>query len=462
MRGAPPARLQGIASVLRRNHLLVAGVLDAGVSSAATFVVGLEATRSLDPDALGAYALAFSVFVLSGFVPAELVFGPTEIAAVDYPRGHQLPLLRVSLVRGAVVSALAAAVTSLWVLIAPADLPRDVLPPLAITCALATFLSPIQDHLRRMLHIAESSWRSVVVATTQMVVAIGGVAAMNVADVPPAWVPFGVLVVANTASLTLGLILILPQLLAKGSDIPIHRSRLLRRGRSLLVVGVAPSAAGFVVAWLVTAIAGAATLGYVEAARVVSQPVAVLQTGLGAVLGPRVTRAASVRDRALSAATKRQFERMILLAGVAWALLVAAPAPWNPLPRFLETAYVVTGLVAASIAAFTVMSLPFGRRFELYGARLEKLAARAEVEGNLLRLATVPLVAVIGAFAVPLGLAILGVVRWVRPARWISDYYAHGPGVDELHVAEALPVADAVPGAEALPEAEARPPRSPA
>ncbi len=423
-----------MAASLQRNHLIVAGVLDAGVSSAATFVVGLEATRSLSADALGAYALAFSVFTLSGFIPAELVFSPTEIAAVDYPRGHQLPLLRVSLVRGAFVSGLAAIVTSAWVLIAPASLPSEVLPPLAITCALATFVSPIQDHLRRMLHIAESSWRSVVVATTQMVFAIGGVAAMHVAEVPPPWIPFGVLVVANVASLSLGLLLILPRLLAEGSDVPILRSRLLRTGRSLLVVGVAPSATAFVVSWLVTALVGPATLGYVEAARIVSQPVAVLQTGLGAVLGPRVTRAASVRDRIRATGVKRQFERMILLAGVAWAILVAAPAPWNPLPRFLPTAYVVGGLVFASIAAFTIMSLPQGRRYELYGAGRERLVARAEIEGNVLRLAAVPLVLLVGTFAVPIGLALLGIVRWVRPTRWIADYYGSG-----LSEAEATP-----------------------
>jgi O-antigen/teichoic acid export membrane protein len=417
----------GAVESFRRHHLVVAGVIDAGVSSAATFVVGLVATHSLDPDALGVYALAFSVFVLSGFIPAQLVFAPTEIAAVDYPRGHRLPLLRTSLVRGAAVSLVAAIATSTWVLIAPPDMPRAALPPLAITCAAATFVSPIQDHLRRMLHIAEASWRSVVVAVVQMGFAIAGVFALSFAGVPATWVPFGVLVIANVASLTVGLLLTMRDLLEPGSDIPITRARLLRSGQPLLLVGLLPSATAFGVSWLVSALAGAATLGYVEAARIVSQPVSVLQVGLGSVLGPRVTRAASSRDRATANRVKRQFERLILIAGLGWAVVVAAPAPWNLLTRFLPTAYVVPGLVAASIAAFTIMSLPQGRRYELFGAARERLVARAELEGNVVRIAIAAFVGVIGAFAVPLGIAALGVVRWIRPTRWLAAYYAEGP-----------------------------------
>jgi O-antigen/teichoic acid export membrane protein len=417
----------GALESLRRHHLVLAGVIDAGVSSAATFAVGLVATHFLDPDELGAYALAFSVFVLSGFIPAQLVFTPTEIAAVDYPRGHQLPLLRASLSRGALVSLVAAVATSAWVLIAPPDMPRDALPPLAITCAAATFVSPIQDHLRRMLHIAEASWRSVVVAVVQMVFAIAGIVALSLADVPATWVPFGVLVIANVASLSVGLLLTVRDLLAPGSDIPITRARLLRSGQPLLLVGLLPSATAFAVSWLVSALAGAATLGYVEAARIVSQPVSVLQVGLGSVLGPRVTRAASSRDEATATRVKRQFERLILIAGVGWALAVAAPAPWNLLTRFLPTAYVVPGLVAASIAAFTIMSLSQGRRYELFGAARERLVARAELEGNVVRIVVALFVGVIGAFAVPLGIAALGVVRWVRPTRWLAAYYAEPP-----------------------------------
>lgn len=54
---------------VRRHHLVLAGVIDAAVSSGATFIVGLAATYYLQPEVLGGYALAFSVFVVSGFIP---------------------------------------------------------------------------------------------------------------------------------------------------------------------------------------------------------------------------------------------------------------------------------------------------------------------------------------------------------------------------------------------------------
>jgi len=415
----------------------MAGVTDAAVSSLGTFVVGLYATRELEPEALGGYALAFSVFVLSAFIPAQVICTPTEIAAVDYPPGQQLPLLRRSLLRGAAVSLLAAVVTSIWFLLAPADMPPDTLPALVLTCAAATFVSPLQDHLRRMLHIAGRSWRSVLVAFTQISVAIGGVVLLPSAGVPAAWVPFGVLAAANVVSLTIGLLLTVRDLTSPGPEVTLPVRRLLSSARSLLAVGLAPSITTFIVSWLISAIAGAATLGFVEAARVVGQPVAVLQGGLLSVLGPRATRAGSTRDLAASRNVNRLFRRLILVAGAGWLLAVGVPAPWNVLPAFLPTAYAVPGLVAASIAAFTILSLSQGYRYELYGARRERQVAQAEIEGNAIRIVIASAAGIIGPFVSPLGVAALGVVAFIRSARWLADHHGSGGAADRETSADA-------------------------
>jgi O-antigen/teichoic acid export membrane protein len=408
----------------------MAGVIDAAVSSLATFVIGLFATRSLDPETLGGYALAFSVFVLSGFIPAQVIFIPTEIAAVDYPQDQRLPLLRQSLLRGAAVSLCAAAGTSAWFLIAPGDLPPGALPALVVTCAAATFISPLQDHLRRMLHVAQASWRSVLVAIIQIAVALGAVVVLSAAGVAAVWVPFGSLAAANVVSFTIGLLLSTRGILAPASEVPITLERLLRSARSLLTAGLAPSVATVVVSWQISAIAGAATLGFVEAARIVSQPVAVLQLGLLNVLGPRATRAASRRDPEASRLVNRLFRRLILLAGGGWLVAVAVPGPWNPLPGFLPTAYVIPGLVAASIAAFTILSLSQSLRFELYGARRERLVAQAEVEGNVTRTVIALGAGLIGSFVAPLGVAALGAIRLARSVRWLAEYYRSDPSAD--------------------------------
>lgn len=414
----------------RGGHLVMAGVIDAAVSSLATFVIGLYATRSLDPETLGGYALAFSVFVLSGFIPAQVIFIPTEIAAVDYPQDQRLPLLRQSLLRGAAVSLCAAVGTSAWFLIAPGDLPPGALPALVVTCAAATFISPLQDHLRRMLHVAQASWRSVLVAIIQISVALVGVVVLSAAGVAAVWVPFGSLAAANVVSFTIGLLLSTRGILAPGSEVPIPLERLLRSARSLLTAGLAPSVATVVVSWQISAIAGAATLGFVEAARIVSQPVAVLQLGLLNVLGPRATRAASRRDPEASRLVNRLFRSLILLAGGGWLVAVAVPGPWNPLPAFLPTAYVIPGLVAASIAAFTILSLSQSLRYELYGARRERLVAQAEVEGNVARTVIALGAGLIGSFVAPLGVAALGAIRLARSVRWLAEYYRSDPSSD--------------------------------
>ncbi|MEX1295847.1 MAG: hypothetical protein AB1Z67_06730 [Candidatus Limnocylindrales bacterium] len=408
---------------MRGQHRIVAGVVDAGLSSLATFIVGFYATRNLEPAILGAYALAFSVFVLSGLISAMLVFTPTEIAAVDYPRGHQLQLLRQSLMRGSIVSLLAAVATSAWILIAPAELDRAALSALVVSGAGAAFLSPLQDHLRRMLHLAHESWRSVAVAIVQILATLVAIVVLAGLEVDAPIVPFGALIMANAASLSVGLLLSSRDLLAPTTEESVSRERLLRSGRPLLAVGLVPSVTTFVVSWLVTTIAGSATLGYVHAARIVSQPVAVLQKGLGSVLGPRATRAASQRDQAALSRVTRLFGGLIIVAGAFWMAAVAIPAPWNVLPEVLPLAYVVPGLVAAAIIAFTIQSLSAARRFEMYGAAKEKSAVKTEVQGNVVRLCLALFAGVIGPFVVPIGLATLGVIRLIRYGRTLREYY---------------------------------------
>lgn len=107
-----------------------------------------------------------------------------------------------------------------------------------------------------------------------------------------------------------------------------------------------------------------------------------------------------------------------------WALVVAAPAPINPLTSFLPVAYAVPGLVVGSIAAYTIMSLAQGRRYAMFGGGLERFVARSELEGNVARMLVALTVGAIGPWAVPIGIACLGVIRWVRATRWLVDYYA--------------------------------------
>ena len=72
---------------------ILPGLLDAGLSSLATFVMGFYAARYLPPTILGGYALVFSAFMLMTKVPSQLLFKPAEIAAVGFPSTARLQLL---------------------------------------------------------------------------------------------------------------------------------------------------------------------------------------------------------------------------------------------------------------------------------------------------------------------------------------------------------------------------------
>jgi hypothetical protein len=78
----------------RARRLLPAGLLDAGLASLASFVVGVYAARFLPASELGAYALFFTAFLLAAVVPAQLILTPAEIAAVGVARGERVGLRR--------------------------------------------------------------------------------------------------------------------------------------------------------------------------------------------------------------------------------------------------------------------------------------------------------------------------------------------------------------------------------
>jgi O-antigen/teichoic acid export membrane protein len=118
----------------------------------------------------------------------------------------------------------------------------------------------------------------------------------------PTRVPIGALFLANAISLVVGLLLV-----GRRRDLEalerLRFGQLLRLGRWLMLVGLTPTAAAFVAAVLVTHLASATTLGYVQAVQVLSQPVNVLMVGLSAVLGPRLMQAGAERRVTLHVAS---------------------------------------------------------------------------------------------------------------------------------------------------------------
>src|SRR5919202_1297041 len=130
-RGTPiawrAARVRGVwralsargAQAVWQRPTMLAGVLDAGLSSLASFAVGVYAARTLTPVLLGGYALAFTAYGLAATVPAQLVFTPLEITATTCPGPSRLPFLRRSLRMGFLPALLPALGVPLWIAFAP-------------------------------------------------------------------------------------------------------------------------------------------------------------------------------------------------------------------------------------------------------------------------------------------------------------------------------------------------------
>ncbi|MDJ0954380.1 MAG: hypothetical protein QNJ81_11945, partial [Acidimicrobiia bacterium] len=274
---------------------LPAGVADAAFASLATFAAGLSAVNLFNDVDRGVYAIFFTAFGLGVVLPWNLILIPAEVNAVSFPVADRMRRARDTFRMGIPMAVLGALAIVVAALLSSSLTDSGVVWGLSITAAITTVLSPLQDHMRRLLHIAEMSWQAAAVSGVQFVGVVVSLGVMLAVDAPVAVMPFGSLAIANALSLTTGLILgdVRHQ---KPLDTPLRFGTLAREGRWLLTQSIVPNVAHFAVAAIIAALAGAEALGYAEAARVVAQPVLVLATGLTAVLAPRAMEAGMNRD----------------------------------------------------------------------------------------------------------------------------------------------------------------------
>ncbi|HUP02321.1 MAG TPA: hypothetical protein VM737_12540 [Gemmatimonadota bacterium] len=405
---------------------IVAGLFDAGFASLATFVVGLYAARVFDPAILGAYALAFAAFTLAANISAQLVFVPCQVDSLSLERSRRLSVLGNSLKLGLPVAFLSALAVSTWLLFSASDLPREISEALTFTAIACALVSPVQDHVRRMLHLADMSWAAATVSTVQFLGISAFVLLFVASGIPSYWIPFGALTAANLLSLIIGAVL--GSRAMKGRDAARRFGIVdaVRSGRWLLIVVLLASGANFVAAALVTQLAGAPALGYAEAARICAQPIWVLVMGLRAVLGPRSMEAARARDRHRAGRISGGFAALVLLIGVAY--VVAAGFDWwgNPLARLLPNAYAVPYLVLLWILGNIVIGLQSSPRAELIGGGREVGLAVAEFWSSLVRTAISATARVTDSFAMPVGVLLAALVRWLDYRRRAHRLYVEG------------------------------------
>ncbi len=264
--------------------LLPAGVVDAGIASIASFAAGLTGVNLLTDVDRGVYGVFFTAFMLGGIIVSELIYVPAQVVAVAAKKPERLGTIPQALRLGLGPTAGGALIAVAAGLLTIDETSTEVVVALVITTATTITFSPMQNHVRKMLHIAERSWDAARVSIVQLVVVAAAIGLLVNTDVHRAWIPFGSLAIANIASLSFGR-LIVGGTGARPATIRLRFRELATSGKWLVVRASAPAAFAFLAANVLVELAGSVAYGHAEAARQVAQPIIVLATGLVAVLG---------------------------------------------------------------------------------------------------------------------------------------------------------------------------------
>jgi O-antigen/teichoic acid export membrane protein len=416
--------------VISLRRTVLAGLFDAGLASLATFAIGLYAARLLPPAALGVYAVFFAAFVMAALVPTHLWFVPVEIQSLRSSGPARLRLLGQTLPLGSVPALLAGILASGAAMAGTAGAATTLTVPLALTSAVCAFVSPVQDHARRMLHFAGRSWRAAAVSVVQLSSCVLALLLSLRLPIPRAWVPFGALSLANIVSLSAAVLLAMEGRRTTPAPGRLPITNMLRSGRWFMVLGLIPALANFVSGILVSRLAGAVALGYVEVARVAGQPLLVLAMGLSAVLRPQLMESGARRRRDVARRLSRIFQFLMLACGLLYLAWISVPWLLNPIPRLLPNAYAVSGLLPLVLVAHLLDGLLPPHRAQLVGADQGPVLIRLEGPACALQVLVSATAAVTGPFAKPLGMLAQGVVGLGLLRRGSDRLYADAEAVE--------------------------------
>ncbi len=406
-----------------RSSQLPAGVVDAGLASLATFIAGLTGVNLLTEADTGVYGVFFSAFILGTALISDLIYVPSQVIAVAQQEGHRLDGLRRSIRLAAFPSLGASLIAVVAALLTAGQTTAPVTVALTVTAGATIVVSAMQDHMRRMLHIADRSWKAAIVSATQLAVIATLIPLLLLTGIDRAWIPFGSLGFANVVSVSVG------GLLAgahrrRPTDAPLFFRRLVRSGKWLVMRSAVPSAAAFGAANIITHIAGPEVYGYAEAARQVAQPVTVLALGLTAVLGPRVMRAGMQTDTASSNRARRIYALLILGAAVVYVAIAGPAWPLNPMRLLVPRAYEVSWLVTATVAANAIAAMVLLLSSEMLGAAKERILAMIALVSSPALLLVAVTANTTRSFARPIGYIIEGAFVMVGAWVWLRRHYA--------------------------------------
>ena len=380
---------------------LGAGVVDSGLSSAATMLTSLYAVRFLSLDELGTYAVFFSAFILGAGVVGSLVHTPAEVAVLDVAGPDRLMSLRVSGGVGA-----AASIVLGLVLVPGCVLWLDQVPlllrlQLAGPALLLIVLSPAQDHARRLLHSGHLSTHAASLSGLQVATVAIALLAGHLSELPTVLVPGAALVTGNLLTLAMALSLRRRLSTRAGPGVDLSARSLLREGRWLAAGAAFGHATPFFVLLVLTSLLEIGVVGTVEGVRVLGQPLLVLGTGLLSVLAPRLYAAGREHDTPQARRAVGSYAAGMMLVTATYGLVVAVRWPGNPLPELFPAAYATAGLLPTHLATVAVAVATAPLAALLIGAGRQSGIFLAQVVALFASTVTAASALAIGAFAAP-------------------------------------------------------------
>jgi len=429
---------------MRLARAIPAGIIDAGMASVATFILNIYAIRewqTASPTILGIYFLYMTTFIMASTVPNQLLFVPAEKMTLDVPQRARVAVYSRIIRLGIPVAVGSGLLVAVVVPVGNSQgLSLGDQTPFLITAALAAVFFPMQNHARRLLHLAGRSWAAASVSLVQVGTAAVALAVLTSTTIASEWIPIGALAAANLVSLLAASLMIYrfsavldPGSSAIAADVRrrIGHRELAPSGRWLVGTGFLSTGNNVLVEAAIVFIVGSPALALAGAAKTVAQPILVLANGLRSVLGPPSMEAAKARDRVAARRAARIFGLLTLAAVVGYSGLAGFDWIGNPLARLVENAYTVPFLVVLTIAANGFNGAAFPGRLELIGAGRERQLFGAELRANIGQLGVAVVAALAaggstnaGAFARPTAFAVLGLTRIFGYERDLNVHYA--------------------------------------
>jgi len=392
-----------------------AGLIDAAAAAAATFLASVYAVRVLTPENLGAHTLMFVAVILVTVVPERLVYLPTLAVSVDKGPGERLGYYREGLRLALPLLPLVAGFVVMLFLL-PDGLSESERVALTVAGAAAALFQSAQLFGRQILHYSDHSGRAVFASSLRLGVTAASLIILSQTGLPLVAVPLAALAAGNAAAALWVAVLQPP---GEAPRLPVRM--IYGRGKYLVASSAAPLAAGFVTANLVIAFGGAALLGFAEAARVVAQPVFVGATGLSMVTNPRVMSAAAAGDPRGVSQARRLYLGLVGAGGLGYAAFLALPGLGSAVEALLPTAFEIAGLVLVSVLAQVALGMTRPYAAEAMAVEREPAILVSELPGAGVVIALGAAVPVIGAFAIPAGLAGAGLSRTAILAFMLRD-----------------------------------------